>query len=189
LEGEGPWDIQKETLGWVFDGVKRCIEIPFKKLKAITSELCSILRLQYIPCKSFEKIVGKLRHSTIGLPVGRGLCAPFSRTISVHPAKVSLGKDGLVRAVFQDWLQLLADMCSRFSHVNELIGQPISDVGNINDSCIGAGGVWMSMDSSYPPAVWRVEWLVDISKRVVSDRNPKRSFTNSDLKMAAILLQ
>jgi len=110
LEGEGAWDIQKEILGLVFDGTKRCINLPVKKLEAITSKLRSILRLQYTPYKSFEKSVGNLRHAAIELSVGRGLCVPFTRTISVYPAKVSLGNYGLVRVAFQDWLRLLADM-------------------------------------------------------------------------------
>ena len=46
---------------------------------------------------------------------------------------------------------------------------------------IGAGGMWMSADSSYPPTVWRFEWLTEISRQVVSDRNPTGSITNSEL--------
>ena len=30
LEGEGTWDVRKEILGWVFDGARRCIELPIK---------------------------------------------------------------------------------------------------------------------------------------------------------------
>jgi len=189
LEEEGTWDVREDILGWVFDGAKRCIELPPKKLDAITMELRSILRLKYMPYKRFERVVGKLRHAAIGLPAGRGLCAPFNRTISSHPRRVALGSDGLVRVAFQDWLRLLTDMRARPSHVNELVGQPISDVGNMDASKIGAGGLWMSSDGSYPPTVWQLEWLLEIGKRVVSDRNPNWSITNSDLEMAAILVQ
>ena len=65
LEEEGTWDVRKEILGWVFDGAKRCIELLVKKLEAITSELRSILRLQYILYKSFEKNVGKFRQRDV----------------------------------------------------------------------------------------------------------------------------
>ena len=47
----------------------------------------------------------------------------------------------------------------------------------------------MSADGDYTPTVWRVEWPEEISRRVVSDKNPKGTITNSDLEMAAILLQ
>ena len=189
LEGEGTWDVRKEILGWVFDGARRCIELPPKKLDDIVGEIKAILRLPTIPFKRFEKIVGKLRHAAIGLPAGKGLCAPFNQTIAIHPLRVALGPKGLVRPAFQDWLRLLADMRARPSHVNELVGQPIADVGNMDASKVGAGGVWFSTESCYPPTVWRLEWPPDVWILLVSDRNPKGSITNSDLEMAAILIQ
>ena len=54
---------------------------------------------------------------------------------------MALSKDGWVRVAFQDWLRILADMRTRPSHVNELVGQPILDVDNVDASKIGAGGV------------------------------------------------
>ena len=47
----------------------------------------------------------------------------------------------------------------------------------------------MSVTGAYPNTVWRVQWPPDISNSVISDGNPKGSITNSDLEMAAILLQ
>ena len=35
LEGKGLWETQKELLGWVFDGITRCIELPEEKVKQI----------------------------------------------------------------------------------------------------------------------------------------------------------
>ena len=107
---------------------------------------------------------GNLRHASIGLPEERGLYAPFNHTISIHPKKVALGKDGLMRAAFQNWLRLLADIRTRPSHVNKLVGQPISDVGNMDALGIGAGDVWISADGSYPSTVWRVKWVAEISR-------------------------
>ena len=46
----------------------------------------------------------------------------------------------------------------------------------------------MSVFGRYHNIVWRVEWDAEISRRVVSDKNPKGTITNSDLDMAAILL-
>lgn len=36
-KGEGAWDICKEILGWVFDGARRCIELPREKAEKISS--------------------------------------------------------------------------------------------------------------------------------------------------------
>jgi len=55
-------------------------------------------------------------------------------------------------------------------------------------SGISAGGAIMIIDGFYKNTVWKVEWPVEGSRKVVSDRIPKGSITNSDLEMAAILL-
>ena len=146
--------MRKEILGWVFDGARRCIELPPKKLEAIIAEIRALLRLPSVPFKRFEKLVGKLRHAAIGLPAGKGLCSPFNRTIGAKPKMVALGKNGAVYGALLDWKQLLLDMRRRPTHVNELVPQQISDVGNMDASSIGAGGVWMSTSSAYNNIVW-----------------------------------
>jgi len=148
-----------------------------------------ILRQPTIQYKRFEKLVGQLIHSAIGLPAGRGLCAPFNNTVSIYPKMVALGIHGLVFKSFDGWRHLLIDMRKRPTHVNELVFQDIADVGNMDTSGIGAGGVWMSTTYDYPNTVWRLEWPEDICCKVVSEKNPKGSITNSDLEMAAIILQ
>ena len=56
-------------------------------------------------------------------------------------------------------------------------------------SGIGTSGVWMRVRGAYSNMVWPVEWPEDISRSVVSDKNPSDTITNSDLEMAAIILQ
>jgi hypothetical protein len=43
-QGDGLWATRKELLGWVFDGARRCIELPPDKVERLTSELKSITR-------------------------------------------------------------------------------------------------------------------------------------------------
>jgi hypothetical protein len=38
-QGDGLWETRKELLGWVFDGAKRCIELPQDKVDKITAEI------------------------------------------------------------------------------------------------------------------------------------------------------
>ena len=139
LEEEGIWDVRKDILGWVFDGAKQCIELPTKKLDAITNEIKKALRKPHIQLKKIEKLVEKLFHAAIGLPVEKGLCATFNRTTIVHTQHVALGKQGLVRATLVDWLRLLTEIQKQPSHINELVGQPIPDVVRMDTFKIGAG--------------------------------------------------
>ena len=42
LQGDGLWATCKELLGWIFDGVKCCIELPDSKHECIQLELCTV---------------------------------------------------------------------------------------------------------------------------------------------------
>ena len=181
--------MQKETLGWVFDGARRCTKLPNKKTNTIINEIKPILRTSAIPYKKFERLVENLRHLAIGLPVGRGVYASFNRTIATKSKVVSLGKNGAVYAVFLNWKKLLTDMQRLSTHVNELVPQEIPDVGNMEILGIGAGGVWISTSGTCQNIVWRMEWPAEISKQFISDSNLTGLITNSDLAMAIVLLQ
>ena len=103
-------------------------------------EIKLVTRLQSIPFKWFNNLVGRLHHAAIGLPAGRRLCSPFNRTIVIHPKRVHLGKKGLVCGALMDWSMLLVDMRARSTHVKELIPQDISDVSHMDASGIETGG-------------------------------------------------
>jgi hypothetical protein len=60
LEGDGAWSAQKEILGWIFDGVKRCIQLPKKKVKNLLQELHQASRPNGVPRKTFETLRGQL---------------------------------------------------------------------------------------------------------------------------------
>ena len=92
LEGEGEWDIRKETLGWIFDGARRCIELPPKNLESIIAEIKYTVHHPAIPYKRFENAVGRLRHVAIGLPAGKGLCTLFNRIVAFKPKMVALSE-------------------------------------------------------------------------------------------------
>ena len=49
LQGDGLWDTRKELLGWVFDGVKQCIELPPDKQERIQKELHAIHHRKKVP--------------------------------------------------------------------------------------------------------------------------------------------
>jgi hypothetical protein len=80
-QGDGLWATRKELLGWVFDGAKRCIELPPDKVLKLTSELHSMARRHRVRRKDFEQIRGRLRHACIGIPAGKGLMGPIDAAL------------------------------------------------------------------------------------------------------------
>ena len=98
------------------------------------TEIKTVTQQASISFKKFEKLAVKLRYAAIGIPTEQGLCAPFNRTIAIHPNRVHLDKKGLVREALMDWHMLLVDMRVRLIHVNELIPQAISDIDHMDVS-------------------------------------------------------
>ena len=41
-QGDGLWATRKELLGWIFDGARRCIELPLEKITKLTAEIHSV---------------------------------------------------------------------------------------------------------------------------------------------------
>jgi hypothetical protein len=52
------------------------MELPPKKVEGIRMELNSMMHLNMVPWKQFEKLRGKLVHACIGLPAGRNTTTP-----------------------------------------------------------------------------------------------------------------
>jgi hypothetical protein len=51
------------------------------------------------------------------------------------------------------------------------------------------GGVRFSRELHLDPVVWRVAFPPEILSQVILETNPAGNLTNSDLKMAAVLIQ
>jgi hypothetical protein len=80
-QGDGVWATRKELLGWVFDGITRCIELPEDRATKLRSELHRMGRRNTAPRKDLEKLRGKLRHAAIAIPGGRGLLSPLDHAL------------------------------------------------------------------------------------------------------------
>ena len=62
MEGEGLWDVQKEILGWMFDGATRCIKPTKGRQDKIMKELKAVLRIQSgVPFNQFRGNRGACR--------------------------------------------------------------------------------------------------------------------------------
>ncbi|KAL7546443.1 hypothetical protein ACHAWF_013569, partial [Thalassiosira exigua] len=102
-QGEGLWEVQKELLGWVFDGATQCIELATKKQEAILKELKTVLRMKRdVPFKRVEKLVGKLRHAAIGISGGTGLFGPINQMMQFKPRYVRWKTWRAARQAFDD---------------------------------------------------------------------------------------
>jgi hypothetical protein len=188
--GDARWAQSKELLGFVFDGKSRTVHLTQRKAVGIADAITRLLRKTRVAVQKFQSVVGKMRHVATILPSARSLFTPVNRALRGHPSTISLSASGEVRAALLDLRQMVSTLAARPTHVKEILPAPDPDyIGYCDASAFGAGGVWFSGQCTLPETVWRLQWPLDITAAVISESNPTGTLTNSDLEMAAVVLQ
>ncbi len=188
--GDTQWAQSKELLGFVFDGQSRTVHLTQRKALGITEAITRLLKKTRAPVPKFQSVVGMMRHVATILPSARSLFTPMNRALRGHPSTISLSASGEVHAALLDLRQLVTTLAARPTHVREILPAPDPDyIGFCDASAFGAGGVWFSGTSTVPETVWRLQWPLDITAAVISESKPTGALTNSDLEMAAVVLQ
>lgn len=182
------WEVRKEILGWIFDGIHRCIKLPSDKVDRLLDELKAVGRMKRVEVKRLEKLRGRLRHAAIGIPGGRGLVSPFDRALNTDGPFVIVSDE--LQDACRDFRALLRIVGTKPTHFRQLVADEPGYVGFCDASGKGAGGVWMPWETEVDlePVVWRVQWPQDITDSICSVSNPTGPITNSDLEMAGMLL-
>ncbi len=184
-QGKGNFDTTKEMIGFLFDGMKRTMRLPAKKLLAYIKEMYTVLRWKTIPLKCLQAIVGRLRHASVILLAAKGFFTPINTALRGIPKIVGLGATSELRAALQDLIYLLHLLSSRLTHVFELVPDMPHYVGYHNAVAEGDGGVWFVQAHHMLPLLWREVFPSDIAANVISDTNPAGGTTSSDLQLAA----
>merc|ERR1712127_775995 len=121
-------------------GATRCIELAEKKRDAILLELKTILRIRNgVPFKRLQKLVGKLRHASIGIPMGKYLFGPINQLMAIEPKLVFWDRAKAAKQAFLDWSELIREATKEPTHVNELVAGDASYKATLDASGEGAG--------------------------------------------------
>jgi hypothetical protein len=104
-----------------FNGIKQTIQLLPVKAKAYIKETHCILRQKSVQMKDLQTLVGKLRHASIILPAARWFFTPINAAMKGVTKVVGLGKASDIRAALEDLCSMLQLLCSRPTHVCELV--------------------------------------------------------------------
>jgi hypothetical protein len=97
-----------------------------------------------------------------------------------------------VRATLHDFAWLANSLRERPTRLQELVAQQPVLYGTTDASGKGMGGVILppsGQEASTPPMVWRIPFPVDVQSKLVSTTNLTGTITNSDLELAATIMQ
>jgi hypothetical protein len=183
---DGLFDILKTILGFLLDGrcgCHRTVGIPPEKADSYVNAIREALDnpCHYISYSSFQKLHGKLVHTSAAMPSMRGFMTVFNRTLAAPATTVGLGRQSALRPTLNDFLILLRLANIAPSHITELVGADLPHVYGYTDaSRSGMGGVILSSTRWIHPTVWRIDFPADIL--AIFDR---RAISINDLEMAA----
>ena len=99
--------------------------------------------------------------------------------------------DWLSLAFYQeiaDWWSLAKQMVARPTHLDDIFHQETTHLGFCNNSIIGAGGMWINPTKLGTSIMWNRPWPSYITDALVSETNLWGTLTNSDLNIAALIL-
>ena len=88
-----------------------------------------------------------------------------------------------------DWKSLSLQAASRPTHLAEIVCRELTHIGLCDALGLGAVGVWLDPARTGQNLVWRHLWPPDIITILVSLTNPQGTVTNSELDLAALVLQ
>jgi hypothetical protein len=82
----------------------------------------------------------------------------------------------------------LRESTTRPTRCRELVTGWPDYVRVVDASSHGVGGVIIGKLSDCPPTVFCLQWPPDVTASVISESNPKGTITNSDLKLAGLVI-
>jgi hypothetical protein len=213
LKGDGYWETRKLILGWILDTLRMTVELPAHRAERLQEILDSIPHNQKrTSVKKWHKVLGELRSMSLAIPGSRGLFSLLQEALR-HQANKRIRLTRGVHDCLDDFRWLLKNLSSRPTRLFELVPQSEPELLGAGDACgKGMGGVWFPIsknidfrervsDGGEPhgadstpllagaPLVWRAEFPVAVMSKLVTTENPHGTITNSDLELAASILQ
>ena len=195
LKGDCSWHTSKVVLGWLIDTVSMTISLPAHRVERLAEILASIPADQKrTSVKRWHKILGELRSMSLALPGARHLFSHMQLALATKiKSRVALSRG--VHDALANFRWLLNDIKSRPTRLAELVPLLASAEGHHDASGAGAGGVWFPSEHLQPrdgfarrPVLWRLRWPKEIIDKLVTDKNPNGTISNSDLELAGGLL-
>jgi hypothetical protein len=207
-QGDACWNTWKLMLGWIIDTILLTLELPQHRKDRLQAILSEVPRSQKrTSVKKWQQIVGEFCAMAIAILGSRGLFSLLQEALQHQ----SDGRIRLSRGVHNtlDYLRWLAnDPAIRPTKLYEIVPQSDPELLGAQDaSGDGMGGVWFpastslaerpvtgsaaksSTTDSTGPLLWLAKFEADITRDLVSYQNPSGTITNSDLELAASLVQ
>ena len=186
LSGDGSWGTRKLILGWIVDTMRQTLELPPHRKQTLHDIFAELLTLRRVSAKKWRSFLGKLRFVSVAIPGSAGLFSALQWAQN-QAGNNRIRINAFVRSSLDAFGRLAASLCSRPTHLAELVPQQPSLLGATDAAKAGMGGIFFDADGQ--GYYWRHPFPQDIQDALVSVDNPHGHVTNSDLEHAGLLGQ
>eukprot|EP00986_Skeletonema_menzelii_P004917 scaffold1721_cov105-Skeletonema_menzelii.AAC.2 len=194
LKEDGKWLLEKEILGFIFDGNNKTIWLTDEKRQALLKVLKGWLRQSRgsnprgIPFDEFQSVLSKIRHAFTAFPAGKGLLSHCNDVMRTEPSFIHLRTNKELYEAISSIRGFLHESIAHPTKCKQLVQGHPHYIGIDDASGCGVGGVILGERDAVVPTVFRLEWPQEIRDALVSFDNPEGSITNSDLEFVGLLL-
>ena len=113
--------VQKDILGWTFDGKNKTMELEEEKRSKLMATTKAAIRAKHgVPFKDFNRMTGKMRHAAMGVPGSEGVFTPFNRVLARQPSHVWFRKGSDLTDALKAWRAISKEALKRPTHVRQL---------------------------------------------------------------------
>jgi hypothetical protein len=192
-KGDANWSTSKQMLGWLINTIQFTITLPPHRLERLHTLLRSITPEQRrVSIHKWQQMLGELRAMAIAIPGARGVFSHLQAALQTrHLLKGRIRVSNHVRATLADFTWLAESLQDRPTRLQELVAQQPCIYGTTDACGQGMGGVILSPHNhaTAPPLVWRLRFSETVQHNLISASHPHGSITNSDLELAATVIQ
>jgi hypothetical protein len=109
---DGQWALQKDILGFAFDGEAKTMQLEEPKREFLLAILQKWTRSAAhgkagIPLTEFESVIAKCRHAFMSIPAGMGLLTPCNAILRKRPPFIFLSRNMPLLQAIRDCRSLL----------------------------------------------------------------------------------
>ena len=189
LAGDGYLSTKKIILGWLLDTVRQTLELPPHRIERLQEIFDSLRNKDRVPVKLWHKVLGELRHMSLGVPGSRGLFSMLQEGLR-HSDRHRIRITQEMRDQLSDFEYLTQSLAERPTELAEIVPDDPVAAGPHDASGLGAGGAWLpaTTNSNIVPILWRAPFPDWVRALLVSFKNPRGTITNSDLELAGLLI-
>ena len=145
----------------------------------------------------WHRVLGELRSMTLAIPGARGLFSHIQAALQSADTNKCIRASRHVHATLEDFRWLASTLDERPTRLQELVATAPSAYGTTDAAGIGIGGVLLplhrllhgAIPMASHPIVWRSCFESDITNDLITFENPWGRTTNSDLELAATMVQ